>query len=154
MVMHKRKFSIIIPTLNEAGNLQHCLNSIRAQDSSAEIIVVDGGSADGTAAIASSEDVVVCNSRRGRGTQCNVGALHANGGILLFLHADTLLPQNGFRILDQYFNSPQVQVGTFRLGFDTPHWILKAFTQFTRFDSLFTNFGDQCIVVRMEFFRK
>jgi rSAM/selenodomain-associated transferase 2 len=152
--MRKTTFSVVIPTLNESENLRQCLNRIREQHPDVEIIVVDGGSDDETVTIAASENVAVYRSRCGRGTQCNVGAAHASGDVVLFLHADTLLPRNGFEILNQYFENPQVQVGTFRLGFDRPHWILKAYTQCTRFDSLFTTFGDRCIVARSSFFRK
>lgn len=154
IVMRKTTFSVVIPTLNESVNLRRCLDRIREQHPDVEIIVVDGGSDDETVTIAVSENVAVYHSRRGRGTQCNVGAAHASGNVVLFLHADTLLPRNGFEILNQYFENSQVQVGTFRLGFDWSHWILKGYTQFTRFDSLFTRFGDQCIVVRSSFFRE
>ncbi len=102
--------------------------------------------------MAESENVIVCRSEVGRGQQCNAGAAKSSGSILLFLHADTLLPSNAFELLEQYFHDKQVQVGTFRLGFDEPHSILKLYSFFTRFDSLFTRFGDQCIVVRKSFF--
>lgn len=152
--MRKPVFSIVIPTLNEAKNLRRCLDGIRVKLTDVEIIVVDGGSDDETVSIALSEGVVVYASGSGRGTQCNAGAVQASGDVLLFLHADTLLPRNGFEILNRYFENAQVQVGTFRLGFDWSHWILNVYTQFTRFDSLFTKFGDQCIVVRSSFFRE
>lgn len=137
-------FSVVIPALNEAGNIRRCISGIRAQQPDVEIIVVDGGSTDGTAALAGAEQAVVCVSPPGRGTQCNIGAAHATGDVVLFLHADTALPKNGFELLKRYFRDSRVQLGMFRLGFDNPHWILKVFTQFTRFDSLFTKFGDQC----------
>ncbi len=153
-LMSKITFSVIIPALNEGNNLSRCLHRIREQHPGVEIIVADGGSADETVTIAISENVAVYHSRLGRGTQCNLGAAHASGDVVLFLHADTLLPENGFSILNQYFENDHVQVGTFRLGFDWSHWILKVYSQFTRFDSRFTRFGDQCIVARSSFFRE
>lgn len=147
-------FSVVIPTLNEAETLRRCIHGVRKQHHDAEIIVVDGGSKDDTVAIARAENVTVLTSCPGRGMQCNVGASRASGDILVFLHADTLLPETGFDTLRRAFENPEVTLGMFRLGFDVPHWILKAYTFFTRFDSVFTKFGDQCIVVRASFFRE
>jgi rSAM/selenodomain-associated transferase 2 len=120
--------------------------------SEVEIIVADGGSSDDTIRIAESESVIVCRSEAGRGQQCNAGAAMASGSVLLFLHADTLLPSNAFALLEQYFRDKQVQVGTFRLGFDERRFLLRFYAFFTRFDSVVTRFGDACIVVRRSFF--
>ena len=145
-------FTVVIPTLNEADNIRSCITHLRQLKSDVEVVVADGGSRDDTVRIAESENVIVCRSEAGRGQQCNTGAAKSSGSILLFLHADTLLPSNAFELLEQYFRDEQVQIGTFRLGFDAPHAILKLYTFFTRFDSLFTRFGDQCIVLRKSFF--
>lgn len=69
--MSSPTFSVVIPALNEAETLRRCIHSIRAQQHEAEIIVVDGGSRDATAAIEEAEHVTVLASRPGRGTQCN-----------------------------------------------------------------------------------
>ncbi len=85
------EISIIIPTLNEAGQLAATLASARA-DGVGEIIVVDGGSGDATVAIARAQAAVVLEAPRGRALQMNAGAAVARGDVLLFVHADTRLP--------------------------------------------------------------
>lgn len=89
------RISIIIPTLNEAliiGRLLASLQTLRQQGH--ELIVVDGGSCDSTVTIAEAMADHVLSSARGRATQMNLGARRASGDLLLFLHADTLLPAN------------------------------------------------------------
>src|SRR5262245_55805969 len=81
--------SVIIPALNEAACLAETLHCVRAQ-APREIIVVDGGSGDGTREIASAADVVL-EAPRGRARQMNAGAARAAGDVLLFLHADCTL---------------------------------------------------------------
>lgn len=88
------ELSIIIPVLNEASEIAQLLQRLqhfRAQGS--EIIVVDGGSADATLQLAAPLADRVCAAPTGRGSQMNAGAAVARGGILLFLHADTRLPE-------------------------------------------------------------
>ena len=82
------KISVIIPALNEAKNILGSLDSIRTQQGELEIIVVDGCSADGTADVARPHARVINSQERGRAVQMNVGARHASGEILVFLHAD------------------------------------------------------------------
>ena len=86
--------SIIIPTLNEEAVLAATLDRVR-QPGICEILVVDGGSTDSTSAVAAGYADRVLSAPRGRATQMNAGAVHAGGDILLFLHADTLVP-DGF----------------------------------------------------------
>jgi rSAM/selenodomain-associated transferase 2 len=78
----------VIPTLNAAATLGRCLAAVAEAD---EIIVVDGGSTDGTAAIAQGRGARLVQSTRGRGIQLAAGAAATEGGWLLFLHADTVL---------------------------------------------------------------
>jgi len=89
------KISVIIPALNEAGNIASTIRNVKNQPGEHEIIVVDGGSHDGTAALARSEAQVIF-SDRGRGRQMNAGARRASGEALLFLHADSKLPRHAF----------------------------------------------------------
>jgi rSAM/selenodomain-associated transferase 2 len=154
--MHARQltYSVIIPALNEAERIVQTIRSLCAEMGAAETIVVDGGSSDETAALSRREGARVLAAHRGRGIQCNAGARAAAGEILIFLHSDTRLPHGALELLNQYFAHPQVQIGTFRLQFDHPHWLLRFYAAFTRFDSIFTRFGDQAIVVRKSFFQK
>ena len=87
--------SVVIPTLNEAMNLPGTLTAVRgaADGVACEIIVVDGGSTDGTVGLAQAAGCLVVRSpRAGRAVQMNAGAVRARGDLFLFLHADTLLP--------------------------------------------------------------
>lgn len=83
--------SVILPTLNEAAHLAATLDCVRA-GSPAQILVVDGGSTDQTPEIARQAGATVINSPPGRARQMNAGAAEADGDVLVFLHADTLLP--------------------------------------------------------------
>lgn len=145
-------YSVIIPTLNEAANIADCIQRLRTLNSSVQIIVVDGGSRDQTTLIAEKSGAEVICSAPGRGVQCNYGSKKANGDILIFLHADTLLPSNAFMFLNNLFSDPRVKIGTFRLRFDSENWFLGLCGYLTRFDSILTRFGDQGIVVRGSFF--
>lgn len=94
-------FSIIIPVLNEARSLPACLEALQPLRDRSEIIVVDGGSSDGTAIIATRLANQVVKTNKGRALQMNAGAEHANGDVLIFLHADTVLPDNAFALIEQ-----------------------------------------------------
>jgi len=90
--------SIIMPVLNEAPNIVAALEALRPlRARGAEIIVADGGSADGTVALARPLADFVIASARGRATQMNAGAGLARGDVLMFLHADTRLPPDADR---------------------------------------------------------
>ncbi len=84
--------SVIIPTLNEAVNLLTILAAMK-RVSGVEVIVADGGSSDGTGELAKAAGVKVVSAPPGRAHQQNAGAAIAKGEILLFLHADTTLPE-------------------------------------------------------------
>ena len=94
------KLSIIMPVLDEAANIETALAALapyRARG--VEIVVVDGGSSDGTADLARPLADRVIAAARGRSLQMNAGAATAQGDVLLFLHADTRLPENADRLL-------------------------------------------------------
>jgi rSAM/selenodomain-associated transferase 2 len=144
--------SVIIPTLNEAASLGATLDRVRQALPGAEVIVADGGSTDGTAGLARARSALVVTGAQGRGRQLTVGAEAAHGQILLFLHADTRLPADAAAVLRRAFADARTRIGTFRLRFDEENWFLSACAWFTRFDSVFTRFGDQGIAVQRDFY--
>jgi rSAM/selenodomain-associated transferase 2 len=94
------KLSIIIPVLDEAAEIAQALAVLAPlRGRGAEVIVVDGGSRDGTPEAARPLADVVITAPRGRGSQMNAGAAAAHGDVLLFLHADTRLPPNADRLV-------------------------------------------------------
>lgn len=94
------KLSIIIPTLDEAANIEQHLKRLQhLRQYGHEVIVVDGGSVDSTASIASPLSDHVFHSSRSRSIQMNAGVLKASGDCLIFLHADTVLPDNTLELL-------------------------------------------------------
>jgi rSAM/selenodomain-associated transferase 2 len=94
------KLSIIIPTLNEADGIVDALNALsQLRADGAEVIVADGGSQDRTAELARSRCDKLVEAPRGRGAQMNAGAQVATGGVFLFLHADTRLPEEADRLV-------------------------------------------------------
>ena len=146
------RFTVVIPTLNEEGIIGEQVGRVQALEPGVEVIVADGGSEDATGSRAAAAGASVVQGARGRGSQLNAGAAQATGDVLLFLHADTRLPAGTFALLRGRFAGEGIQIGTFRLAFDRKHWLLAVYTFFSRFDSVFTTFGDQCIVVRRSFF--
>ena len=85
--------SVVIPAYNEEQALPATLRSLLAQPGAYEVIVVDGGSTDRTCEIVRAEsNVRLLTAPKGRASQMNAGAKEAGGDLLLFLHADTVLP--------------------------------------------------------------
>src|SRR4051794_28438515 len=107
--------SVIIPALNEAAALPETLRPLPAQRPH-ELIVVDGGSDDGTADIAAAAPcVVVAHAPRGRAVQMNAGAARATGNVLLFLHADCTLDRGALAAAERAARRPGVAAGCFSM---------------------------------------
>jgi len=142
------KVSIIIPALNEAEILGNTLQSL--QDQPFEIIVVDGGSKDGTVGMARQYTSHVLISRTGRGIQQDTGAHQARGDVLVFLHADTILPIAYQDLIDEALAHPGVVFGAFRLKIHPPKPALDliAFMAILRSLLLKLPYGDQALFVR------
>lgn len=146
------KYSIIIPVLNEEKFLPLLLNHLKQFKEDFEIVVSDGGSSDNTLKVAGDFRVKVCKSEKGRGKQLIEGTKNANGEIFIYLYTDTLLPPKAFVLINKFFASNEVKIATFKMEFDHNHFLLKIYSWFTRFDSIFTNFGDQVIVIKRSFY--
>jgi rSAM/selenodomain-associated transferase 2 len=111
--------SIIMPVLNEAAGIEAALAALaplRARG--AELIVVDGGSGDATLSPAGSLADRVLTAPRGRASQMNAGAAAAHGDVLLFLHADTRLPENADRLVLNALAGSKRLWGRFDVRFD------------------------------------
>lgn len=94
------KLSIVIPVLDEAGGIDAALAALEPyRRRGVDVIVVDGGSGDGTRELARQAADCVIGAPRGRSHQMNAGATAAQGDVLLFLHADTRLPENADRLV-------------------------------------------------------
>jgi rSAM/selenodomain-associated transferase 2 len=111
--------SIVIPALNEAASIARSLNALAAlRARGTEIVVADGGSDDGTASLAAPLTDRVVTSIRGRAAQMNAGAAAANGSVLLFLHADTRLPEDADRIVARHIGDRRVAWGRFDIAIE------------------------------------
>jgi len=146
--------SVIIPTLNEEQVIPAALQSLRACEGECEIIVADGGSTDNTIAVARCcPGVTHVPYRQGRGAQMNAGAGAARGDILLFLHADTLLPRCAFQHITAAMTDPAVAGGCFHLSFDFPSYWLKAFALVARINHILFTYGDQGLFMTARTFK-
>lgn len=152
------KISVVIPVFNESETIPSALESLSAFPELCEIIIVDGGSSDGTREFLESSLPVLArlvNSVRGRGNQLNAGSRTAAGDVLLFLHADTRLPRNAIEKLEEVLSDPGVVGGGFRVRFieEKPR-ILRAVETGINFRTrLFCDpTGDQAIFCRQRAF--
>lgn len=145
------KLSIIVPVLNEAQCIVDTLNRLQAlRERGAEIIVVDGGSSDSTHELARTLADHVMQTAPGRARQMNAGAACARAEVLLFLHADTLLPERADQlVLDALAASPQAW-GRFDVFIAGHARMLKLIAALMNLRSRLTGIatGDQAIFAR------
>jgi rSAM/selenodomain-associated transferase 2/rSAM/selenodomain-associated transferase 1 len=149
------RISVIIPALDEREYIARALESaIRARD--VEVLVIDGGSRDGTVELARSRGVRVISERPGRARQMNAGAAEATGDILLFLHADTRLPKGYDARVRRILARPGTAAGAFSLRFDASSRGLKWIERLANWRSRWLGlpFGDQAIFVRADLFHR
>jgi len=145
--------SIIIPVLNEERALPATLQHVFSQAGEFEVIVVDGGSTDSTLDIVSQDSrIQLLTAITGRASQMNAGAQHASGDWLLFLHADTLLPNDAILSIEQL--SPESQAGGFKHRFSGHGWSLRLISWLHNFRCRCTRifYGDQAMFVRRKLF--
>jgi rSAM/selenodomain-associated transferase 2 len=147
--------SIIIPVLNEALSIGATLDAVGRVRGRVEVVVVDGGSLDGTIEIVRRRGLRVIKSERGRGIQLHAGACAAEGEALWFLHADTLPPPEAAERIGQALLKEEVVGGNFRVRFDgrrrAARFLTWLYPQLRRLGLLY---GDSGIFVRRETYRR
>ena len=148
--------SIVIPTLNEAVAIAHTLEALQElRTRGVELIVVDGGSSDATLAVAAPLADAVVSAPRGRAVQMNAGAARARGEVLLFLHADTQLPQRADERVRRAVDAGACW-GRFDVRIDGRPAVLRvvaaAMNARSRLSGIAT--GDQAIFVRRDVFEQ
>jgi rSAM/selenodomain-associated transferase 2 len=150
-----RPISIIIPALNEAEQIGSTLRHLDGAEVT-EIIVVDGGSSDATAKIAESFGAHVLMGPPNRGQQQNLGAASAVGELLLFLHADTRLPEGFTEQVRSILAKPGTVAGAFRFSLDASGWGITLVECMVRIRcKLFAlPYGDQALFMPREAFEQ
>jgi len=149
------RISIIVPALNEAEGIAAELAGLASlRQRGHEVIVVDGGSSDDTAVLARRASDRVASAARGRASQMNAGAALARGEVLLFLHADTRLPENADASVLQGLAASGKAWGRFDVRIEGASLCLPVIAFFMNLRSRATGIatGDQAIFVRREAF--
>ena len=150
--------SIILPVLHETERIEEAIARLRDQDprNGMEIIVVDGDGYGTTINAIRDEKVVKLTSKQGRAFQMNRGAAFARGDMLLFLHADTLLPFRALDLVRAAMDDSRLVAGAFDLGFNTERGIFRVTELYVSLRTRLTRvpFGDQAIFIRRDYFEK
>ena len=145
--------SVIIPTLNEAGNIGRCIASVMRQPAVSQILVADGGSLDHTRREASALGATVISCERGRGKQISEAVKKVDGDVVLILHADCrLLPGAARRVVYSLNCRPSAAGGAMRMAFERPGGKKKIIDFLNNLRTRLTGiaFGDQAQFFRTE----
>ncbi|MCK5395717.1 MAG: TIGR04283 family arsenosugar biosynthesis glycosyltransferase [Gammaproteobacteria bacterium] len=149
------KISIIIPVLNEEKSLPETLKILQSfRHLGHEIIVVDGGSTDNSLVLADAGADAVIVSRPGRAVQMNSGAAVATGDVYLFLHADTVLPEDAVHLITTL--SDDLFWGYFDIRLSSQKIIFRLIERMINFRSRqsYIATGDQAIFIERKLFKK
>ncbi len=153
-LLENGRISVIVTALNEEERIGLCLES--AQGGSAnEIILVDGGSKDRTVEEARPFGAKVFSSPPGRARQLNLGAKEASGDILLFLHADTLLPKGYEKPVREILSRPGTTAGAFEFQLDASSLSLRIIERVANWRARYLQmpYGDQAVFLSSFLFR-
>ena len=154
----RKRFSIILPVLNERDLITPLMDHLESLEGSenCEIIVVDGSPDGGTIKAIARQGVQCIKSPRGRASQMNAGAAMAAGEILIFLHADTRLPRQALELINQAMTRQALIGGAFDLQIDTKRRVLKIIARIASLRSRLTGipYGDQAIFMRRDDFKR
>jgi len=156
-VLQLETLSIIVPTLNEARDVPATLEALQPQRARGhEVLVVDGGSGDGTRELARGLADRVVSAPRGRASQMNAGAALAHGEVLLFLHADTRLPENADALVVRGLAESGRAWGRFDVRIEGKSALLGLVAFFMNLRSRVSGIatGDQAMFVRRDAFRR
>jgi rSAM/selenodomain-associated transferase 2 len=142
-----------MPVLNEEKILARTFSRLELTPDE-ELVVVDGGSTDRTVRIAREFTGRVLESAAGRGRQMNLGARHARGDILLFLHADSILPKEGFSRIRSALGNEGTSAGAFDIKVEHTSLWFRVIETFSNLRSRLTSvpYGDQGLFMRKETF--
>lgn len=158
--------SVVIPAYNEEKVFPATMQALFAQSGAYEVIVVDGGSSDRTCAIVAElmlspqpsvlSPIRLLSAPKGRASQMNVGATQANGEWLLFLHADTQLPDGAIQRLTEMESHQAIQAGGFMHQFSGDDWRLRLISFLDNFRCTRSRiiYGDQALFVRRALFEQ
>lgn len=138
--------TVVIPVLNGGARLGACMATLGDAD---EIVVVDGGSTDDSAAIGRRAGARVVTAARGRGAQLHAGAAAARGDWLLFLHADTELGAGWHEAVAAHIATARERAGYFDLRLDDPAWQARFIERGVRIRAwlLGLPYGDQGLLI-------
>lgn len=149
-------FSVVIPVLHESEIINTLLQKLCEHQSheNLEIIVVDGSEHHDTIDAVHSKKVICLESKKGRARQMNAGAAVARGEVLVFLHADTFVPDNAFSCIKSVLEDTMVVGGAFDLGIRSNRVIFTAIAKIASWRSRITRipYGDQGIFMRRNYF--
>jgi len=157
-VQRRVDLSIIIPVLNEAEGINECISRLQALvgNRSIELIIVDGDPSGSTIQVIHDGTVKKLIAERGRARQMNAGASLASGSLLLFLHADSILPNNAFQSIFSAMDDEKTVAGAFDLGVASERAVFRITERYVALRTRLTRipFGDQAIFLRRDFFNK
>jgi len=151
-----RKISIIVPTLNEAQLIRAFLLQLRERAPGAEIVVVDGGSDDGTPEIAIQLCDLLVRAKANRAIQMNAGARYATGDVFWFLHADVSIPSQSLGEIDRALDGSRVVGGFFRIALPRPELVYRVTDSLAHYLGLLLRMrcGDHGMFCRREAFEE
>jgi rSAM/selenodomain-associated transferase 2/rSAM/selenodomain-associated transferase 1 len=146
--------SVVVPTLNEAQQLETTLTPLMCPD--VEVLVADGGSRDATPMLAKELGARVITTHRGRAQQQNAAARQSRGAVLLFLHADTIVPTDYLAQIFETLLDPHVALGAFRFSCNFKGMGMGLITWATQLRSTWLKlpYGDQGLFMRPDIYKR
>lgn len=149
---------MIIPVFKEENCINATIGSLVKMkgNHSVEIIVVDGDPGGSTIQCINEPNVILMTTEKGRAIQMNKGAAKASGDILLFLHADTILPEKGFDKIKSVMETGKHAAGAFNYDINSRNLFLRFiyYTSYLRSKISRITYGDQGIFIRKDYFEK